>query len=115
MTALGRILLVIFIGRILFVIVIGLLLSLLAYTLAHAEEPTIIDIWQQVDERLVTPNAYGPGIDMDATGAPIIWEVYQPNSRVRERIAPNIPVQPDAYGLGVGMDVYGRPVRRGRQ
>ncbi len=80
-----------------------------------AEEPTVSDPWLWVDELYVTPNAYGPGIDMDATGAPIIWEVYQPNSRVRERIAPNIPVQPDAYGLGVGMDVYGRPVKRGRR
>ena len=54
-----------------------------------------------------TPNAYGPGVNSDATGRPFIW---QPDSG----FGPPDPfsrVQPDAYGLGVGMDQYGRPVR----
>lgn len=51
-------------------------------------------------------NAYGPGINSDATGRPFTWQsapdygAADPVSRVR----------PDAYGPGVGMDQYGRPV-----
>ena len=54
-----------------------------------------------------TPNAYGPGVNSDATGRPFIW---QPDSG----FGPPDPfsrVQPNAYGPGVGMDQYGRPVR----
>jgi hypothetical protein len=54
-----------------------------------------------------TPNAYGPGMNSDATGRPFIW---QPDSG----FGPPDPfsrVQPNAYGPGVGMDQYGRPVR----
>jgi hypothetical protein len=51
-------------------------------------------------------NAYGPGINSDATGRPFTWQPAlgyngaDPVSRVR----------PDVYGPGVGMDQYGRPV-----
>jgi len=54
-----------------------------------------------------TPNAYGPGMNADATGRPFIW---QPDPG----FGPPDPfsrVQPNAYGPGVGMDQYGRPVR----
>jgi hypothetical protein len=54
-----------------------------------------------------TPNAYGPGMNADATGRPFIW---QPDPG----FGPPDPfsrVQPNGYGLGVGMDQYGRPVR----
>jgi hypothetical protein len=54
-----------------------------------------------------TPNAYGPGMNADATGRPFIW---QPDPG----FGPPDPfsrVQPNAYGLGVGMDQYGRSVR----
>jgi hypothetical protein len=53
-----------------------------------------------------TPNAYGPGMNADATGRPFIW---QPDPG----FGPPDPfsrVQPNGYGLGVGMDQYGRPV-----
>jgi hypothetical protein len=51
-----------------------------------------------------TPNAYGPGMNMDATGRPFIWRP--------EFGGPALgPVTPNAYGPGVGMDATGRPVR----
>jgi hypothetical protein len=51
------------------------------------------------------PNAYGPGINSDATGRPFVW---QPDQGPRD---PSGQVRPDAYGPGIGMDQYGRPVR----
>jgi hypothetical protein len=53
------------------------------------------------------PNAYGPGIDMDATGRPFVWQT-QPGFGPRDPLS---TVQPDAYGPGIGMDQYGRPVQ----
>jgi len=55
-----------------------------------------------------TPNAYGPGINSDATGRPFIW---QPETAGPKVFDPFLQVQPNAYGPGVGMDQYGRPVR----
>jgi hypothetical protein len=54
-----------------------------------------------------TPNAYGSGLNMDATGRPFIW---QPQGGGTGFPDPTLQVKPDAYGLGVGMDQYGRPV-----
>lgn len=53
----------------------------------------------------ITPNAYGPGINTDATGRPF---TYQPDFGSG---GGQMQVTPDAYGPGVGMDQYGRPVR----
>lgn len=51
-----------------------------------------------------TPNAYGPGMNSDATGRPFIW---QPDFG-----GPVLgPITPNAYGPGIGMDATGRPVR----
>jgi hypothetical protein len=53
------------------------------------------------------PNAYGPGINSDATGRPFNWQPlpgYGPAD-------PLSSVRPDAYGPGIGTDQYGRPVR----
>ena len=53
------------------------------------------------------PNAYGPGINSDATGRPFVWQPspgYGPAD-------PLSSVTPNAYGPGNGMDQYGRPVR----
>ncbi len=54
-----------------------------------------------------TPNAYGPGMNADATGRPFIWQP-DPGFGPPDHFS---TVKPDAYGLGVGMDQYGRPVR----
>lgn len=51
-----------------------------------------------------TPNAYGPGINSDATGRPFIWRPDFGGPALG-------PIQPNAYGPGVGMDATGRPVR----
>jgi hypothetical protein len=55
-----------------------------------------------------TPNAYGPGMNADATGRPFIWQPMTPGPKSFD---PFLQVQPNAYGPGVGMDQYGRPVR----
>jgi hypothetical protein len=51
------------------------------------------------------PNAYGPGINSDATGRPFVWQTDQGPTE------PFAKVRPDALGPGIGMDQYGRPVR----
>lgn len=56
----------------------------------------------------ITPNAYGPGINSDATGRPF---TYQPDFGGSGYPNPTLNVTPNAYGPGVGMDQYGRPVR----
>lgn len=53
----------------------------------------------------ITPNAYGPGINSDATGRPFTFQ------RDYGYGGEQLQVTPDAYGPGVGMDQYGRPVR----
>src|SRR3984885_8780760 len=51
------------------------------------------------------PNAYGQGINSDATGRPFVWRPDQgPTDPLAE-------VRPDVFGAGIGMDQYGRPVR----
>jgi hypothetical protein len=55
-----------------------------------------------------TPNAYGPGMNADATGRPFIWQPQRGGTGFPD---PTLQVKPDAYGQGVGMDQYGRPVR----
>ena len=54
------------------------------------------------------PNAYGPGINSDATGRPFTW---QPQGPGPQSFDPFLKVKPDAYGPGIGMDQYGRPVQ----
>ena len=56
----------------------------------------------------ITPNAYGPGLNSDATGRPFIWTPQFGGSGYPD---PTLRVQPNAYGPGIGMDQYGRPVR----
>jgi hypothetical protein len=51
-------------------------------------------------------NAYGPGINSDATGRPFTWEP-SPSNGPADLLS---DVRPDAYGPGIGMDQYGRPV-----
>jgi hypothetical protein len=55
-----------------------------------------------------TPNAYGAGVNIDATGRPF---TYQPDFGGSGNPDPTLKVTPNAYGPGVGMDQYGRPVR----
>lgn len=56
----------------------------------------------------ITPNAYGPGINSDATGRPF---THKPDFGGSGYPDPTLKVKPNAYGPGVGMDQYGRPVR----
>jgi hypothetical protein len=57
-------------------------------------------------------NAYGPGLDSDATGRPFFWAPRQSPAGVPSLPDPTLRVKPDAYGLGVGADQYGRPMER---
>jgi hypothetical protein len=50
-----------------------------------------------------TPNAYGPGMNADATGRPFIWRPDFGGPALG-------PITPNAYGPGIGMDATGRPV-----
>ena len=52
-------------------------------------------------------DAYGPGINSDATGRPFSWQPLPGNGPAD----PLSDVRPDAYGPGIGMDQYGRPVQ----
>ena len=52
-------------------------------------------------------NAYGPGINSDATGRPFSWQPLPGNGPAD----PLSDVRPDAYEPGIGMDQYGRPVQ----
>ena len=56
-------------------------------------------------------NAYGPGINSDATGRPFTWQTQTPKGRPRV-FDPTLNVRPDVYGPGVGSDQYGRPVTK---
>jgi hypothetical protein len=53
-----------------------------------------------------TPNAYGPGVNSDATGRPFVW---QPSPGFGPA-DPFSNVTPNVYGPGIGMDQFGRPV-----
>lgn len=52
----------------------------------------------------ITPNAYGPGLNSDATGRPFMWKPDFGGPAMG-------PITPNAYGPGIGMDATGRPVR----
>ena len=56
----------------------------------------------------VTPNAYGPGIGMDATGRPV---TLRPSHSDPSGDYSNSYIQrKNAYGPGIHMDQYGRAV-----
>lgn len=57
-------------------------------------------------------NAYGPGMDSDATGRPFYWAPKDQPASAPSQPDPTLHVKPDAYGPGTGMDQYGRPVER---
>ena len=55
----------------------------------------------------ITPNAYGQGINSDATGRPFTWKPQYGGSSIPDS---TIQVQPYNYGQGLSMDQYGRPL-----
>jgi hypothetical protein len=56
----------------------------------------------------IQSNAYGPGINADATGRPFQW---QPQGLPSTGPDPTVRVTPNAYGMGVHADQYGRVVQ----
>jgi hypothetical protein len=58
-------------------------------------------------------DAYGPGIDADASGRPFFW-APKTEGPSAPPVSPDstLHVRPDAYGPGMGADQYGRPVER---
>lgn len=56
----------------------------------------------------IRSNAYGPGINADATGRPFQW---QPEGLPSTGSDPTLRITPNAYGLGVHADQYGRVVQ----
>ncbi len=65
------------------------------------EQPPLLQPFQQ--------NAYGPGVNSDATGRPFSW-APQGSSSLSQ---PDPTLQPNinAYGLGRSADQYGRPIQ----
>ncbi len=63
----------------------------------------------------IRPNAYGPGVNADATGLPFQWAPRSPTPWQPQGVPtgpdPTLQVKPNAYGLGVHADQYGRIVR----
>lgn len=57
-------------------------------------------------------DAYGPGVDSDATGRPFYWAPKDQPASIPSRPDATLRVKPDAYGPGTGSDQYGRPVER---
>lgn len=55
----------------------------------------------------IRPNAYGPGINADASGRPFQWQPEGAPSSPD----PTLRVTPNKYGLGVHADQYGRIVQ----
>ncbi len=81
---------------------------LLALVIINLAPQAVADEWNS-QEGLLKPyekDAYGPGVNSDATGQPFKWQTQDGKT-----ISPIIDVEPDAYGPGIGMDEYGRPVR----
>ena len=52
----------------------------------------------------IQSNAYGPGMNSDATGRPLYWRSDFGGPALG-------PITPNAYGPGIGMDGTWRPVR----
>ena len=57
-------------------------------------------------------DAYGAGIDSDATGRPFFWAPKNEPRNIPRFPDPTLRVKPDAYGPGIGSDQYGRPVEK---
>lgn len=55
----------------------------------------------------IQPNAYGPGVNSDATGRPFHWA---PEGQQQSRPDPTIQPQLNQYGLGRSADQYGRSI-----
>lgn len=55
----------------------------------------------------IRPNAYGSGINADATGRPFQWQ----SEGMQTGPDPTLRVTPNAYGMGVHADQYGRIVQ----
>ena len=64
----------------------------------YPSQPPLFEPFQQ--------NAYGPGINSDATGRPFYWQGRA------EQPGPDVTIQPgiNRYGYGQSSDQYGRPI-----
>jgi hypothetical protein len=78
---------------------------------SFTSKATIVDTENNAPPPLgaVTPNAYGPGVGMDATGRPVTVQPAYPNQG--GYYGDSVIQKPNAFGPGIGMDQYGRPVQ----
>jgi hypothetical protein len=85
--------------RLLFVIAILLLMAVPAMAQLYPSNPPLYEPIQQ--------NAYGPGVNSDATGRPFYWA---PQGQDSSRPDPTLQPQINQYGYGKSADQYGRPI-----
>lgn len=90
------------------IILISLMLIFLGSFQLMAQDSGFDKSWDQRDifTRPSKQDAYGPGINSDATGKPFTWQTND-----GQTVPPGGQVKPDGYGLGVGQDQFGRPVK----
>lgn len=78
---------------------------------SYSSETTYVNTGNNTPTPLgsVTPNAYGPGINMDATGRPVTVQPAYPNRG--GNYSDSVVQNPDVYDPGIGMHQYCRPVQ----
>ncbi len=81
------------------VLLILLLAAVPAQAQVYPSDPPIFEPFQK--------DAYGPGVNSDATGRPFSW---QPQGRDAAQPDPTIAPRVNQYGLGQSADQYGRPI-----
>jgi hypothetical protein len=80
-------------------LVLLLLAAVPAQAQVYPSDPPIFEPFQK--------DAYGPGVNSDATGRPFSW---QPQGRDAAQPDPTIAPRVNQYGLGQSADQYGRPI-----
>ena len=85
--------------RLLLIITILLLMTVPALAQVYPSNPPLFEPFEQ--------NAYGPGVNSDATGRPFYWA---PQGQEGSRPDPTLQPQVNQYGLGKSADQYGRPI-----
>lgn len=85
--------------RLLIVIAMLLLITAPALAQVYPSNPPLFEPFES--------NAYGPGVNSDATGRPFHWA---PEGQQQTRPDPTIQPNLNQFGFGKSADQYGRPI-----